>query len=103
MAVYESLEYLLCYNDEKAEQSKMTKLWRRAQALANRPSTQRNASTAEYIPLENTEDDICLQEIDTGPVTEADVTDFNTAEYDAYWNSEEIDMDEMSKLLIYRR
>ena len=34
MAVYESLEYLLCYNEEKAESSKIRKLVTRAHRLA---------------------------------------------------------------------
>ena len=44
MAVYESLEYLFCYNEEKAESSKIRKLVTRAHRLA------RNALSSDISP-----------------------------------------------------
>ena len=54
MAVYESLEYLLCYNDEKAESSKIRKLVTRAHRLARnamRPELSSQNSISESTGL----------------------------------------------------
>ena len=57
-AVYETLEYLFCYNDEKKEQSKYMKLFKRAHQLArdhiyNRPTnTETTGLLSDNIPMQ---------------------------------------------------
>ena len=55
MAVYESLEYLFCYDNEKKEHSKLMSLYKRAHAAANRrPSDDSQTSPERQTLLHGT-------------------------------------------------
>lgn len=71
MAIYETFEYIFCYDDEKKEEQKFQKLEQRAVAMSiedtTSSSTRRNNDpiAAEYIPLEDlsNNDEITTAEI----------------------------------------